>query len=99
MKRSNLHRHQGYAKSFHMVIFRDLYKRGHLKRYINPNSKQDLNFISTKHIDESKIHEIENNPTEMKKFHENDHKAIDGARVVEPYLIHANYNISPINEK
>ena len=64
MKRSNLHRHQGYAKSFHMVIFRDLYKRGYLKRYINPDSKQDLKLISTKHINESKIHEIENNPTE-----------------------------------
>ena len=64
MKRSNLHRHQGYAKLIQVVIFCDLYKRGYLKRYINPDSKQDLDFISTKHIDESKIHEIENNPTE-----------------------------------
>ena len=33
---------------------------------------------------------FKNNPTETKKFHKNDHKAIDGARVVEPYLIYAN---------
>ena len=64
MKRSNLHCRQGYAKSIQVVIFRDLYTRGHLKRYINPDSKQDPDFISTKHIDDSKIHEIENNPTE-----------------------------------
>ena len=52
------------SNSSNVAILWDLYKRGHLKRYINPDSKQDLDFISTKHIDESKIHEIENNPTE-----------------------------------
>ena len=55
---------QEVTKYFSLISFKDLYKRGHLKRYINPDSKQDLDFISTKHIDESKIHEIENNPTE-----------------------------------